>query len=143
MVQNLTQHLTRPRGWRARMSAEIERHRAEPFAWGQRDCALGLAAGVVEAITGVDLRGDWGGYRTAAGAALALRRAGYTCLGDAVADLLPEIHPSAAQLGDIALIEEGPIGALAVVNGGTLLVLTETGLGVRERAAATRAFRVG
>lgn len=136
--------LTRRPDWRARLQVEIEAHRREAFSWGARDCALGLAAGVVEAMTGTDLRDGWRGkYRTAAGALRALRAAGYDGLGDAAAGVLPEVHPAFARDGDLALIEEGEIGALAVFNGGTLIVLTLDGLGVRERSAATRAFKVG
>lgn len=140
----MVQGLTRRPDWRARLHAEIEAHRREVFAWGARDCALGLAAGAVEAMTGTDLRRGWRGkYRTAAGALRALRASGYETLGDAAAAVLPEVHPAFARDGDLALIEEGEIGALAIFNGGTLIVLTLDGLGVRERAAARRAFKVG
>lgn len=138
----MVQGLTRLPDWRARLHAEIEAHRHERFAWGARDCALGLAAGAVEAITGADLRPAVS-YDSAAGALLALREAGHASLGDAVAARLPEIHPAMARDGDLALIDEGEIGALAVFSGGTLVVLTLDGLGVRERAAAKRAYRVG
>lgn len=140
----MVQDLTRRPDWRARLHAEIEAHRGKAFVWGAHDCALGLAAGAVAAITGADLRGDWGSrYSTAIGARRALTRAGFASLGEAVAAVLPECHPAMARVGDIALIEEGAIGALAVCNGGALLVLTEGGLGIRERSAAVRAWRVG
>lgn len=140
----MVQELTRLPDWRARLQAEIEAQRHAPFAWGARDCALGLAGGVVQALTGVDLRRGWRGkYKTARGAMKALRAAGFESLGDAVASMLPEIHPSQAHVGDLALVNEGEIGALAVFNGGVLVVLTVDGLGVRERSAAVRAFKVG
>lgn len=123
----------------------MDRGRRDPFAWGSNDCALGLACSAVEAITGRDLREGWGGYTTAAGALLALRRAGYETLGDAVAEFLPEIHPAMARVGDIGLIETGgEIGAgLCVFDGGTVIVLTESGQGRAPRSNAARAFRVG
>ncbi|MFD2175932.1 DUF6950 family protein [Rhodobacter lacus] len=140
----MVQALKRRADWHARLHAEIEAHRREAFAWGRRDCALGLAAGAVEAITGADLRKGWRGtYRTAAGAMKALRKAGYASLGDAVAAVLPECHPCMAMDGDIALLDEGEIGALGIFNGGTLIVLGLDGIGPRERAAAMRAFEVG
>lgn len=140
----MVQEVTRRPDWRARLSAEIEAHRCEAFSWGARDCALGLAAGAVEAMTDTDLRRGWRGkYRTAAGALRALRASGYETLGDATAAVLPEVHPAFARDGDLALIEEGQIGALAIFNGSTLIVLTLDGLGVRERDAARRAFKVG
>ena len=63
----------------------------------------------------------------------------------AVAAMLPEIHPDAADLGDIGLIAaEGPLGqALCVVDASGLIVLTETGHGRRPRGDMLRAFKVG
>ncbi|SOC22009.1 DUF6950 family protein [Rhodobacter maris] len=140
----MVQGVTRRADWRARLHAEIEAHRREGFAWGRRDCALGLAAGAVLAMTGEDLAAAWRGrYRSASGAARVLRAAGFDSLGDAVAAVLPEIHPSQAHVGDIAFLDEGEIGALGIVNGGTLIVLGLDGIGPRERAAAVRAFKVG
>ncbi|MCB5412421.1 DUF6950 family protein, partial [Pseudogemmobacter faecipullorum] len=63
--------------WRARFADEMDRQRREAFTWGRHDCALGLAAGAYEAITGKDVRSDWSRYRTAGGALRALRKAGY------------------------------------------------------------------
>ncbi|MCB5412244.1 DUF6950 family protein, partial [Pseudogemmobacter faecipullorum] len=104
--------------WRARFADEMDRQRREAFTWGRHDCALGLAAGAYEAITGKDVRSDWSRYRTAGGALRALRKAGYASLGDAVAAYLPEVHPSQAHVGDIGLIPaDGEIGAaLCVVD---------------------------
>ena len=131
--------------WRSRLSAEMDRQRREPFAWGSHDCALGLASAAIEAVTGEDLRARWGGYSTAAGALKVLRRAGYDSLADAVAATLPEIHPSRASIGDIGLIEaEGEIGAaLCVFDASGVVVMTEAGHGRVARSKAVRAFRVG
>lgn len=131
--------------WRARFAAEMDRQRRQAFAWGRHDCAIGLACGAVQAITGTDLRQGWGGYRTAAGALRALRKRGFAGLSDAVADVLPEVHPVFARVGDVGVIPgEGEIGeALCVVDASGLIVLTEQGHGRRPREDMTKAFRVG
>ena len=138
--------LTRLPDWRARLAAEMDRQRREAFAWGAQDCVLGLAAGAVQALTGDDLGARWRGrYKTPGGARRALHKAGFTSLADAVADILPEIHPDAADVGDVGLIEaEGPLGqALCVVDASGLIVLTESGHGRRPRGDMRRAFKVG
>lgn len=131
--------------WRARLADEMDRQRQEPFAWGRHDCALGLAAGAVEAITGENLREGIGGYKTPRGALLALRRAGYSSLAEAISARLPEIHPSQAQIGDIGLIpSEGDIGAaLCVVDASGVIVMTDHGHGRRPRADMITAYKVG
>lgn len=137
--------LTRLPDWRSRFAAEMDHQRRTAFAWGQHDCALGLACGVVEAITGADLRQGWGNYRTAAGALRALRKRGFESLTAAVADVLPEVHPVYAQIGDIGVIPgDGEIGeALCVVDASGLIVVTEDGHGRRPREDMVRAFKVG
>lgn len=141
-----SRQLTRLPDWRARFADEMDRQRRDPFAWGRADCALGLAAGAVKALTGTDLSTGWrGSYRTAAGARRALHKRGFTTLADAVAAILPEIHPDAADIGDIGLIEsDGPMGqALCIVDASGLIVITERGHGRRPRDDLRRAFKVG
>lgn len=143
----MVQELTRLDDWRVRLAAEMDRQRRDPFTWGTHDCALGLAAGAVEAITGADLRVGWrSAYKTPAGALKALRAKGYESVADVVADLLPEIPPAFADVGDIGLIEDatGPMGqALCVVDASGLIVMTEAGHGRRPREDMIRAFKVG
>lgn len=144
MVQ---QHLTRRADWRARLAEALNLQRAQGFTWGRHDCALGLAGGAVEAMTGTDIAAPWRGrYSTALGAARALKRDGFETLGDLVATLLPEhVSPLMARPGDIGLMAaKGPIGeALGVIDVSTFFVLTETGHGHRSKTEITRAFRVG
>lgn len=132
--------------WRARLSAEMDRQRREPFAWGSQDCVLGFGSGIVQALTGVDLaRGFRGKYRTPAGAAKILADSGAASLGDFVAGFLPEIAPAFANVGDLGVIPaDGPIGeALCMFDASGLVVLTDEGHGRRPRQDAIRAFRVG
>lgn len=138
--------MTRLPDWRARFAAEMDRQRRAAFSWGWQDCALGLACGAVQAITGVDLGADLRGrYTTPAGAWRVLKREGFDDLGDMVAAKLPEQHPAFARIGDIGLIAaEGPIGhALCVVDVSGLIVLTEQGHGRRPRSDLVRAYKVG
>lgn len=143
----MVQELKRAQDWHARLAAEMDRQRREPFVWGAQDCALGLASGAVFAMTGVDLGAALRGrYDTAAGASEVLAAAGYSSLGDAVADVLPE-HDNllAARAGDIGLVRSGGnIGeALCIVDVSSLIVMTKTGHGRRPREDMLRAFRVG
>jgi len=59
--------------WASRLLALITERRSTPFAWGQHDCAL-FACDAVKVMTGVDpARGLRGKYRSAMGAARALK----------------------------------------------------------------------
>ncbi len=132
--------------WRARFAAEMDRQRRDPFAWGSHDCALGLAAGAVSALTGADLGARWRGrYLTPSGARRALHKAGHSSLSGLVASLLPEVHPDYADIGDIGVIAaDGPLKeALCVIDASGLIVMTESGHGRRPREDLMRAFKVG
>lgn len=140
------QTLHRLDDWRARLAAEMDRQRRDPFRWGQHDCAIGFAAGIVEALTGADLaRGYRGKYRSQAGALRLLREAGAADLGDFAAQLLPEVHPAFARVGDIGVIAApGVIGqAFCMLDASGIVVMTEAGHGRRPREDVIRAFRVG
>ncbi|MCX5570623.1 DUF6950 family protein [Kaistia nematophila] len=128
--------------WRPALHEAIEATRREPFQWGERDCAL-FAADCVKAMTGIDLGfGFRGSYDDAAGAAKALRRAGFSDLPDVVASFFEEIHPVRAGVGDIAAIETAEGWALGVYGGPRVTVLRPDGLGSVDRSMVTRAFRV-
>lgn len=139
--------LKRVPGWLTAYHAAIEEIRRTPFSWDAHECATGLAARVVQAITGHDIAAPYRGrYNDAISAHGVVRDAGFATLADLVASILPEYgHPSEAHIGDIAAIaDETPFGhALGVVNGDRIIVLTESGLGSVDRAKASRAFRVG
>lgn len=138
--------LQRKPDWRTQFETIVDAIKAEPFAWGTHDCGPGLAGRIVFAMTGVDLAAQYvGQYQDAASAARLIRSLGFDTLGDLVASMLPEIHPSAARLGDIAAIRVGgPIGhALGVVNGERIIVLKETGYGTLDLLDAETCFKVG
>ena len=139
--------LTRKPGWIAAYHDAIEDIRRRPFDWAAHECASGLAARVVEAITGHDFAAEYRGrYNTAAGAYRVMRQAGFDSLADLAASCLPEYqHPSQAHIGDLAAIEDNSVFTfvLGVVGGERIHVLSETGLGTVDRSKAVRAFRVG
>jgi hypothetical protein len=133
-------------GWRARFEAAVDEIKHRPFQWGEHDCGPGLAGAIVLAITGIDCAAQYRGtYDSAASAVRTMRDHGFENLGDLVAAMLPEIHPSMAKIGDIVAIpDQTPFGfALGVVNGERVFVLRETGMGTVDLLAASRAFKVG
>lgn len=138
--------LTRLPDWRRRFETAIDDIKARPFQWYDHDCGRGLAVRLVLAITGDDFSDRYPDrYEDAAGAVRVLKNYGFASLGEMVATMLPVIHPSQAEIGDIAAIPlDGPIGhALGVVNGERIFVLTETGIGTVDLLDAVMCFKVG
>ena len=139
--------LVRRPDWRARFEAALDEIKAHPFAWGTHDCGPSFAGRLVLAVTGVDLAAQYAGTYSNEEEALAIiHGAGFTTLGEMVASMLPEIHPSQARIGDVAAIAvDRPIGhALGVVNGERIFVLLPTGgIGTVSLLTATMAFKVG
>lgn len=131
--------------WYARLSAYVEVVRRKPFVYGKHDCAL-FAAGAVEAMTGVDpaanLRGK---YKTLAGGLRRLKKLGFANHAELAASMFEEVHPSHAQIGDIASIDlgDGAI-ALGVVQGARIFVLRPDaqGMATVDLLTASKAFRV-
>jgi hypothetical protein len=121
----------------------MERARA-PFAWGRNDCAL-FAADGIEAITGVDIAGDFRGKYSDEASAMALIKT--VCGGATVADAAvycAEKHglkewtdksgkpqPLFARRGDLVVFV-APTGSLVAglvhLNGRHLVAVGEQGL---------------
>ena len=134
--------LRRLDGWEERLALMVEVARHTPFAWGRHDCAL-FAADVVERITGVDLAASYRGcYRSAEGAARALRRQGHGGLADAVAAALPEIQVARARRGDVVVVTAQGRPALGICLGAQAACAGPLGLTLLPMAVATRAWRV-
>ncbi|CAN7446914.1 hypothetical protein LJR235_002872 [Pararhizobium sp. LjRoot235] len=132
--------------WRGRFEAVIDELKSKPFLWGDHDCGPGLVGNVVNAITGEDPAKPYRGkYFDAKGALRIIKRKGFANLGDMVASMLPEIHPSQAKIGDIGAIKtDSAFGyALGVVNGERVFVLMEDGIGTVDLLQCERAFKVG
>lgn len=131
--------------WRKRLGEYVAGLRAEPYAFGRQDCWL-FVAGAVKAMTGIDhAEPHRGRYKTARGALGVMKRAGAPNMADFAGLYLGEpIHPVEAQIGDVmAFPTDDAFGfSLGILNGEQVLVVTPAGIGVRDRADATRAFRV-
>ena len=129
-----------------RLLAAVAARRDRAFAWGDHDCCL-FACGVVRDAGGVDYAAPFRDrYRTAAGAARALRRFGGAGLEASVEKItqdngLEEVPPLMAQRGDFVLVDvaEGP--ALGVCIGETFVAAGPAGTVLQPLAAARRAWR--
>ena len=107
----------RPNNWRVLLIEHVLTAEQFPFEYGVNDCAL-FAADAVKVMTGTDFAADFRGkYKTALGAAKALKSAGYDNLEALAADKFKEVPPLTAKMGDLAILDtpEGP--ALGIVLG--------------------------
>lgn len=139
--------LIRTKGWRIRLGAYLDAIEQTPHAWGTHDCALGLAAGAIEAMTGEDIAASYRGrYTTPEEALNVLRSEGFETLDALVGTLLPVMGGGDAGIGDLGFVadKESPFGGfLGVLVGERLVVLTPKGKGTLPRTSARTAFRVG
>ena len=130
--------------WPERLAEAVRAARGRPFAWGRHDCAL-FAFDCVRAMTGVDhLAAFRGRYRSAKGAARALKRiGGVETLEELVVGIFGQPEPIvAAQRGDVVLLdtERGP--ALGVCLGARSAFAGPDGLAYAPTASARAAWRV-
>jgi hypothetical protein len=139
--------LVRRRDWRARLKQYLDTVKDAPLSYGEHDCGIGLAACAIEAMTGTDVAAQWRGrYDSAASALRMLRKDGFESIEDLGRKMLPAVHPSEGQIGDIALIEgdeDSGIDALGVVIGERITVLKANGMGSVDLLSAKVVFRVG
>lgn len=137
--------MTRHEDWRSRLGAYVSIVRASPYAFGSHDCWL-FVAGAIEAMTGTDhATRHRGRYKTARGALGIMKRAEASNMAEFAGLHLEEIDaPVFAQIGDVMAIPTDDVFgySLGILNGEQVLVVTATGIGVRDRADATRAFKV-
>jgi hypothetical protein len=91
--------------WEQRLHAFVAAAHDQPHAYGAHDCVGGLAAGVIEAVTGEDLgRAHRGKYRTEAGAIRYLKRLGFDSPQALLEHHLEEKPIGFAQRGDLVLV---------------------------------------
>ena len=126
-------------GWEHDLHEVIEGARQRPFSWGSHDCAT-WAARVRQSLTGAALPGFVGTYRTARGAARAIRASGAADLCDAVTREIGTqlASPALARRGDI--VSDG--AALGVCLGATAAFLGPGGLVFRSMAGCAMAWEV-
>lgn len=134
----MTVRVERLSDWRSHLDAYLDEKVRVPFEYGTNDCAL-FAAGAVLAMTGFDPAESFRGrYHTRAQAYRTLMSRGYGKVEEIARSFFREIHPSRAQIGDLAVIRS----AVGVVGGSMVFVLRENGLGQVPLALATTAFEV-
>jgi len=102
-------------GWERRLNAAVAKHMALPAQYGVSDCLI-IALDGIEAVTGTDPypRDRFNRkYKTEAGAARCLRKAGFATVEDALrAACGKEIPPSLAQRGDVGVVvRDGMVAA--------------------------------
>lgn len=124
--------------WTTRLHQHIERHRAEPFAWGLNDCCT-FARGAVAAVTGAHLPlPAYGGWLSAA---RHLRLAGgLAAAADRVLPGLPAV--TLARRGDVLLLCQAGRQWLAVCLGHLWAAPGARGLVFGPALDAHRAWRV-
>lgn len=105
----------RPENWPAVLNRHLDESKTLAFRWGEADCALWVSD-YVKRVTGVDHAEAFRGrYRTAQGARMALRRAGYDGVERLAAARLPGVPIAFARRGDVVLHPDGQ--ALGICNG--------------------------
>ena len=107
--------------WRARLNALLAANDSRPFAWGEWDCCIGLAAEAVRVIRadGKDFAAPWRGtYSTQTGAFRELqRRAGVRTPSELMTQMFGEPAPPAfARTGDL-VSHQGCIGIMQGAEG--------------------------
>jgi len=131
--------MTRHPDWEERLADTVQAWTGRAYELGKADCGL-FASACVEAVTGQKLWPELGAYKTEAGLARALLRAGFDNLDAACTACLGEpMPPLMAQRGDV--VSDG--GELGVMTGAGPMVFSEVGLVLIDRADLVAAWPVG
>ena len=129
--------------WKARLNSYLLACRAQPFGYGDFDCALFVDGGI-EAMTGISLGGEFRGrYRSYSGGLRVIRKAGFRDHFAFFSAHLPERPVAFAAPGDVVAVEapEGP--GLGLVQGELAYHVAEAGFTMVPIAAVTRLLKVG
>lgn len=128
--------------WRTNLVAYLHEAARRPFEEGVHDCALFLAGGV-QAMTSYDYAFEYRGkYTTTKGGLKLLRAAGYADHVDLARTALRSKPVAMACEGDGAVISDGSVAALGIVQGSSIYVLRSAGLGLVPLTAATYVLEV-
>jgi hypothetical protein len=144
--------LKRVQHWATRSFHQFLMARAKtPFSWGNNDCALWAADGIL-AQTGTDIASDFRGKYSDEAGALATIKAitGGTTVADAAAYCaakhgMAELpHPLQAQRGDLVTVEDtgNEVAGLVHLNGRDIVVVGQTGLHRVSIMKILRAWRL-
>ncbi|WP_260843343.1 DUF6950 family protein [Sedimenticola selenatireducens] len=131
-------------GWEKRLMELLQAAHDRPFEWGNHDCALFAAAGVL-AITGNDVAADVRGhYSSAKGALKVLKTLGMADLESATTHLLGNpVDTRLAGRGDVVLVETANGPTLAICAGIYAFAPGEKGSIAMARHAWRNAWKVG
>jgi hypothetical protein len=127
--------------------ATLDRFKGRPFAWGSADCGQ-MVAYHLKAMGHRLLLSKWGRYRSAIGAAKAMKRAGFADLSAVLESLGLERIPAAAAIaGDVVRLpqEEGAAFealTIALGNGRVLGFYGDEGATVLQPVMFETAWRV-
>lgn len=125
--------------WEERLADTVQAWMGRAYELGTADCGL-FASACVEAVTGVALWPKLGSYKTEAGLARALARAGFDNLDAACASVLGEpMPPLMAHRGDV--VSDG--SALGVMTGAGPMIFSDEGMVLVDRGDLTAAWAVG
>jgi hypothetical protein len=125
--------------WETRLADTVAGWAQRAYALGQADCGL-FAAACVEAVTGEGMWPKIGFYKTEAGLARALARAGLDGLdAGATACLGDPLPPLMAHRGDV--VSDGR--ALGVMTGAGPMVFSEDGMVIVARESLVACWAVG
>lgn len=130
--------------WPSALMATVARHRAQPFQWGQFDCAT-LVWDCIAAQTGRDIAGRLrGSYFSPLSALRVLRASGFATMLEHIAAHLEEIPRSQAQRGDLLFMAPAthPLASPAVVLGEVAASRSESEFLLVDLARGSRAFKV-
>jgi hypothetical protein len=135
--------LVREAGWADRLLAVVAHHRAQPFAWGQYDCAT-LFAEAVQAVTGCHVLAAYMPYDSERGALEMLASSGQRHMLDWCRYRFPEIPVSMARRGDLVFPEKiGRLACPAVVLGSDAVSRDEKSWLCMPTGLMITAFKVG
>lgn len=129
--------------WERHLASALTTARATPFVWGRHDCATWVFELRTSLTGGPDTAARWRGrYTTGFGAALILRRLGWSSLEEMGRDLLGESLPTPqlAQRGDILL--GGDPTSFGICTGRSGAFLTPDGLTDLPLSTCRLAWRI-
>lgn len=135
--------LNRLPDWAKRYHDYVDGVKNNVFDWAENNCAF-FAAGAVEAMTGKNLAYGFKSAKTSKALISLLNKKGYADLEELALDKLPKIHISRAKVGDVAVFRTDDLFgvSLGIVNGETILVMSEKGMGLRPLFDAEYALEV-
>ena len=129
--------------WERHLVSALASARTTPFVWGRHDCATWVFELRTALTGGPDTAARWRGrYSTGYGAALTLRRLGWSSLEEMGWDLLrePRSTPNLAQRGDILL--GGEPEAFGICAGRSGVFLTPDGVTDQPLSDCHLAWRI-